>query len=141
MKNKERVLWQEITIRVMNVIIVILCIVLLLVVANCVQSTINAFNPPYKESSFRYYVEHNEFAYLVSKYYRNVAEGDDSAKMKEYYGVAEYFEAASYYKAFLEAGDTVRAERELKRMEEAAGKMGGWEMTKAVIHEQLGLDK
>ena len=125
----------------MNVVIVILCILLLIVGYVAVESTIDVFSPTYGENSFRYSVEDNNFAPLVSKYYRNVAEGADSAKMQEYYGVAEYFEAASYYKAFLEAGDTVRAERELKRMEEAAGKMGGWEMTKAVIHEQLGLDK
>lgn len=44
--------------------------------------------------------------------------------MKEYYAAAQYFEAASYYKAFSETGDAARAEKYLQKMNETVGEMG-----------------
>lgn len=96
----------------------------------------------YKEDadSFYYCLEDGEFYRMVDYYYDNITKGyEDAAELQEYYGVAKYYEAASYYKAFLENGDTVRAERELDKMEQALKQMGGWTIVEKDIKRQLGL--
>ena len=141
MKNKARVLWQEITIWVMNVVIVILCILLLLVGANTIESMVSTFRPMYGENSFRYSVESNNFASLVSKYYTNVAEGEDSAKMQEYYGVAEYFEAASYYKAAVHTNDAEGMMHYRQKMDAAEQRMGELSFVSEIICEKLTIEE
>lgn len=60
--------------------------------------------------------------------------------MKEYYGVAKYVEAVSYYKAFWESGDTVRAEQEKDKMDLALVEMGGWSILQDEIDGKLGIN-
>ena len=81
-----------------------------------------------------------DYAAMVRSYHENIGEGfEGNAEMKEYYGVAKYFEAASLYKVYLETGDTARAERERNRMDAAYEEMGEWNIVKPDIHAKLGL--
>ncbi len=44
------------------------------------------------------------------------------------------------YKAFLETGDTKRAQKQLDKMEQARKEMGEWAIVESEIKTQLGLD-
>lgn len=55
---------------------------------------------------------------------RNHMDGDKSENKVECRAVAEYFEAASFYKMYLTIGETDRAEECLARMNEATEGMG-----------------
>ena len=73
---------------------------------------------------------------MVTMYYTNVAEGKENVKeLQEYYGVARYFEAASEYKMYTEAGKDEMAEEALNVMEAAYVQMGDFSMVKKMKKE------
>lgn len=83
-------------------------------------------------------MEYGNYAPLVDHYHQNVAAGITGNKEeKEYYGVAKYYEAASFYKAFSTVGDTKRAAREKQKMDAAYEEMGGWQIAKEAIDAEL----
>lgn len=140
MENRTRIAKQEIIKYVMNAVIVLLCVILLVAIGMTVEEAGYYFGMPNKADYFENYVYCEDYALMVDSYYENIAEGYEGNKaMKEYYGVAKYFEAASYYKVYLELGDTDRAERELAKMDAAYDEMGGWCIMQPDIHEKLGL--
>lgn len=140
MKNKERTFRQEIIKYIMNAVIVILCIILLIVIYQTVDEYNYYFTMPNKERSFANDVYAEDYASMVYAYYENTAEGfKGNAKMKEYYGVAKYFEAASFYKVYLETGDMTRVEKQEKKMEEAYEEMGEWSILQEEIDARLGI--
>ena len=86
-------------------------------------------------------MEYGNYAPLVDHYHQNVAAGITGNKEeKEYYGVAKYYEAASFYKAFSTVGDTGRAAREKQKMDAAYEEMGGWQIAKEAIDAELLID-
>ena len=64
-------------------------------------------------------------------------EGD----LGEYYGVAKYFEAASYYKIYQESGDTVRANYQKEKMDAALEEMGDLSAEAERIKEKLDISE
>lgn len=140
MENKTRIAKQEIIKYVMNAVIVLLCVVLLVAIALTVEESSYYFGIPNKADYFENYIYSEDYPVMVSSYYENIAEGFEGNKeLKEYYGVAKYFEAASYYKMYLEMGDSARAEQELAKMDAAYEEMGGWYIMQQDIHGKLGL--
>lgn len=72
-----------------------------------IENLHDAFTNRISESTLRSRVEYGNYAPLVDHYHQNVAAGITGNKEeKEYYGVAKYYEAASFYKAFSTVGDT-----------------------------------
>lgn len=141
MQNESRIARQNVVNFVLNIVIVVLCVVTVICGFWAVNNLVDDYSWSYDESSFYYHIESNNFYSTVCMRHRNEAEGvRANSTMKEYYGVAKYFEAASYYKAFLESGDTVRAEREKAKMEEAVLEMGGWAFLEEDIIKQLELE-
>lgn len=142
MENRTRITRQEIIKYVMNAVIVLLCVVLLVTIALTVEESRYYFGIPNKADYFENYVYCEDYPAMVGSYYENIAEGfEGNRQMKEYYGVAKYFEAASYYKMYLELGDDARAERELVKMDAAYDEMGGWNIMQQDIHGKLGLEE
>ena len=83
-------------------------------------------------------MEYGNYAPLVDHDHQNLAAGITGNKEeKEYYGVAKYYEAASFYKAFSTVGDTGRAAREKRKMDAAYEEMGGWQIAKEAIDAEL----
>lgn len=79
----------------------------------------------YKESSFAYRLEDGRYGSMVEYYHENVANHvKDEEGMEEYYAAARFYEAALYYKAFLNAGDEERASRYADKMKEAQEELG-----------------
>lgn len=129
---------QNITILVLNIVIVFLCVILVICGGLAVSGLHDAFSVVNTENSMYYRLDDGDFYRMVEGYHMNIQEGHEgSAEMQEYYGVAQYYEAASMYRAFLETGDTERAAREKEKMELARVEMGDWAMVEPEILKQL----
>ncbi len=106
-----------------------------------IEEFYNAFTPTYSKNSFYYNITGEQYYNMVGAYHHNVqAEFEGDADMKEYYGVAKYFEAASLYRAFTVAGNTEQAAFFRQKMEQAEEEMGGWSITKEPINKQLEVE-
>lgn len=80
---------------------------------------------PYSRSSFTYAAGNQDYEQLLSMYRDNLTTfGQSSEDLSDYYALAQYVEAAINRKAYLEAGDTERAEREQNIMNTAAAALG-----------------
>ena len=125
---------------VLDIIIAGLTVFLMVMIGFAVEEATYSHHT-YDENNFYWRLESEEYASMVNMYYLNVAEGKgDARELQEYYGVAKYFEAATDYKMYLEAGETERANEALADMEEAYVQMGDFSMVKEKIHAKLGLE-
>ncbi len=127
---------------ILNALIVVMCFFFLLTAAMMVESCFDAYSQPYKnEDMFYYQVEEERYSYLINCYYRNTFSGfEGNADEQEYYGIAKYYEAAVLYRAYDVYGREEWADKFLERMEAAEEDMGGWDITREPIHEQLGIE-
>lgn len=141
MLNKLREARQNVIILVMNIVIVVMCVVMIICACTAVSALYEDFSAPYDERTMFYRIDYGDFHNMVELYHTNVQSGvEGNSTMKEYYGVAKYFQAASFYKAFLETGDTERADREKAKMEAALVEMGSWDIVENEINELLGVE-
>lgn len=140
MQNKDRIKRQNVVLLVMNIVIGVLCLIMVICGGRAALGLYEDYSIPYDNHNMESAVQYGDFYRLVYMYHENIANGFEGDRtMKEYYGVAKYYEAASFYKAFLETGDSVRAEREKEKMEQALEEMGGWSILEEEINAQLGL--
>ena len=138
LQNKLRIGRQQGILLIMKGVIGVLCIILLASMAVMIENLHDAFTNRISESALRSRVEYGNYAPLVDHYHQNVAAGITGNKEeKEYYGVAKYYEAASFYKAFSTVGDTKRAAREKQKLDAAYEEMGGWQIAKEAIDAEL----
>ena len=139
MQNRDRIKRQSMVNMVLNIVIAGLCFLTLIMGGVAASNLHDTFSVGYDDKNLYYCVRDGDFVRLLEQYYTNVQEGHKGSFLaKEYYGVAKYYEAASLYKAYSETGDTVRADRELAKMEAALEEMGGWSMLEEDIKKQLG---
>ncbi len=135
MRNK-----QKLVLVLLDIVIGVLSVILVGAIAFAVYCLQEDFNYSYSEDSFYYRLEDEEFGAMVEMYHANEAAGAKaSANMKEYYGVAKYVEAASFYKMYMEAGDMEKADRYRERMQEAASEMGELAFLQERLCEKLGV--
>jgi hypothetical protein len=141
LKNKQRIGRQQGILLIMKGVIGALCIVLFASVGVMIENLHDAFSNRISENALRSRVEYGNYALLVDHYHQNAASGAAGNETeKEYYGVAKYYEAASFYKAFSTVGDTERATREKQKMDAAYEEMGGWQIAKEAIDAELGIE-
>ena len=101
----------------MNLVIIALCLILFWGTIHMFRQLNDAFSRPAKTNWMENNVQSENYAYLVVNYHEDMVYGGLlSGTKKECYGVARYFEAASMYKAFLQAEDTERAAREKEKI-------------------------
>lgn len=127
-----------------RVLLDLLIVVLAIACIGAAGFAINRFAEPYswhyEEDSFYNALEWDEFARTVSMYYYNEAQGSGAdSRLQECYGVAKYFEAASYYKMFAQNGEEQKAEAQKAKMEAALQEMGEFTAVKEKIDRQLGI--
>ncbi len=142
MKNKVSSGANKIVIWVMNIIIIVLCLILFITAGVMIAEFRSAFHRERSTDSFGYYMTSEEYFQMVPTYYSNTAYGykaDD--EIAEYYGVAQYYEAALLYNAYTEAGNEEMAQKFKEKMQDAKQEMGGWDMAIPSIHKQLGIDE
>lgn len=126
---------------VLNIIIIILAIVMVHVLWAVGDEAIYCFaNYKNEEKRFIYALESENYDYIVSMYHDNVVNGyGDKKDLQESHSVAKYFEAAFFYKVYVDAGEAERAELQRTAMDEAAGQMGDLAFMAGQIDEKLGL--
>lgn len=141
MENKAKIGGNKIVNWILNILIILLSFLFIITAGVMIEElhTVNSYT--YSENSFYYNIEGERFFNMVGGYHQNTQAGFEGNKnMKEYYGVAEYYEAASLYKAYTVAGNTEWANHFKEKMNQAEVKMGGWSITKDAIHKQLGIE-
>lgn len=115
--------------------------VFLMIMVGFAVEEITYYHDTYDENSFYWRLQEENYPVMVGMYHSNVEEGKgDAEELQEYYGVARYFEAASYYKMYIEAGETALAEEAREEMEAAHEQMGEFSMVKEEIDAKLGLE-
>lgn len=125
---------------VLDVIIAGLTVFLMMMIGYAVEEMSYSYNV-YDEDSFYWRLESEAYSGMVSMYHMNVAAGKgEDRELKEYYGVAKYFEAAADYKMYVEAGEDELAQKAWEKMEEASAQMGDFSMVKEKIDAKLGLE-
>lgn len=141
MLNKLKEQMKDVKVFVLNIVIAVLIFFLLIIGFYFVEELIEAFDRGYSENSMMYRIEDGNYGSLVQMYHTNeIIPVKAGKEMQEYYAAAQYFEAASYYKAFSETGDAARAEKYLKKMNEAAEEMGGISFVKDNVDAVLEIN-
>lgn len=99
-------------------------------------------NYSYSVDTFYYRLLEEDHPSMVRLYYENEENNvKEEGDLGEYYGVAKYFEAASYYKIYQESGDTVRANYQKEKMDAALEEMGDLSAEAERIKEKLDISE
>lgn len=126
-----------------NVIIGILCLVLL-VASFAFVKELSYYGNSYtiEEDSFLYALKDEDYVRLVEYWKRNEAAGVRvTENLGECYAVAEYYEAASLYKAYKQMGNKAQTALYKGKMEDAVSRMGALSYTGKNINKRLGLEE
>lgn len=111
---------------IINIVIVGLCFVfgiLSIVTFTEAMDYYRDYHPG--EDSFLYAIEDGDYSRMVEMMYLNEAAGVETSEIyEECYAVARYYEAATYYKAYKNAGDMARAQEKKQIMERQISRMG-----------------
>lgn len=122
----------------LDIIVGILCVITIGAGVFAFTSFKEDWGYSFDADSFYYRLEDEDFGQMVEMYYANEAAGIDAdEELKQYYGVAKYFEAASYYKAYQEAEDSEQALKYQGKMQEAQNEMGELNFLSDRICEKL----
>lgn len=93
------------------------------------------------EDALLYEIEDERYGWLLTHYYANMYGGyRASGNMEECYGVAKYYEAALWYKAYQNVGDMERSTVYAKKMEMALDEMGDYRFLEEKIRAKLNME-
>ena len=125
---------------VLDIVIGLLCLALVGAGAFAISMWQESFGWQYDADSFYYRLSDGDYGAMVEMYYLNEANDvrpDEELSM--YYGVAKYFEAASWYKVYDDSGDAARAADYRETMEVAQKQMGALSMVAGDVKDALGI--
>lgn len=127
---------------IFNILIAFLCLVFVILTSAFVfQIADYSGSYPSDESSFLYSCREQDYVRMVEMMHRNqAADVKSNDTLEECYAVAAYYEAATYYKAYLKAGDHDLAMKKKKIMDEQAALMGDLSYVAEDIDKKLELD-
>lgn len=138
--NQKRSKKQKMMLIGMNIVIGILCLVLFGRVVSMIESIVYACSRSVNAGQLERDVRYDDFANLLGDYYTDVTTGArTNSEIKEYYGVARYYEAMLWHRAYMETGDQERASEEQKKADEAYDEMGSWNILAESIGNILSL--
>ena len=138
MNNQKRSNRQKIMLIGMNIVIGVLCLVLFGRVVSMMESIVYACGRSVNVGQLGRDVRYDDFASLLGDYYTDVTTGArTNTEIEEYYGVARYYEAMLWHRAYTETSDQERAAEELKKAEEAYEEMGSWNLLAEFIEKIL----
>ncbi len=138
--NQKRSKKQKMMLIGMNIVIGILCLVLFGRVVSMIESIVYACSRSVNAGQLERDVRYDDFASLLGDYYTDVTTGArTNSEIKEYYGVARYYEAMLWHRAYMETGDQERASEEQKKADEAYDEMGSWNILAESIGNILSL--
>lgn len=126
-----------------NIVLVFLSITLVVVVM-ALFSELSYINNSYERSASSFWWDYDSGIYVdsVRSRYENLVRGvEETPELTQCYAVAEYFEAASIYKAAAFTGNTDKAQKYLEVMAEAYSKMGDVSYLADDIDTKLGIEE
>lgn len=127
--------------RVLDIIIGVLCVFIVLAAVLAIGMFKESWSYSYETDSFYYRLQDEAFGQMVEMYYTNEAAGVKAdEELQQYYGVAKYFEAASYYKAYQDVEDGQQMLKYQEKMELAEEEMGELDFLSEKIYEKLGIE-
>lgn len=98
------------------------------------------FDYSHDESDLWYYIDKEYYAQVVDYKWENVALGvEKTEELEQCYAVADYFEAASYYKAALYNNDVEKMDEYVDKMQEAYSKLDDVAYLAENINAKLGI--
>lgn len=127
----------------LDVALVVAALILAAMLMNLADEVQYDFRLYMDEGSFISWMRYETYPHTVLYTAENRAEqksGYDAEHLLACYAVADYYEAASLYKAYLTTGDEERAARMLERMQEAEAGMGELSFEISKIRTQLGIE-
>lgn len=124
-------------ITVLNVVIVLLCIGIAGATISAVREYIYDNTYDVDGENYLWKMKDGDYWDLIDYIHWDTDITEDKL---EYIAVAEYFEAASFYKAYESGGDSQKAEEKLMQMNDAAGRMGQLIGEKEKIDTMLGIE-
>ena len=140
MRNSEQDRKTKGKILILNIAIVLLALILIPFIFIFLEEWKYSRHTGYKENTFAYRLEDGRYGSMVEYYHENEANHiEDNGNITEYYAVARFYEAALYYKAFLDAGDDARAAVYAEKMKAAQRDLGSLEGFDKKILKQLEL--
>ena len=124
----------------LDIVIGILCLALVGAAGFALDMWQESFGWEYDEDSFYYRLSDGDYGAMVEMYHYNEANNVKPDKsLRQYYAVAEYFEAASWYKVYSQSGDMHRAAGYEEAMARAEKEMGALYMVAGDICRQLNI--
>lgn len=141
MNNQKRDIKQNIILIGMNLVIGVLCLLFFSRAVILIETIVYMFNDnSVKVRQMERDATYDNFDSLIRGYYINITNDvHANSEMKEYYGIARYYDAMFWYRAYMETGDQERALREQKKAEEAYAEMGDWNIMAESIGKILSL--
>ena len=125
---------------ILDILIGILCVLLVGAGVFTVKMINEDINFSYDADSFYYRLQDENYSTMVEMYYTNEASNVKAdQELQQYYGVAKYFEAASYYKAYEIAKDFDQIKKYKAQMKDAENEMGQLKFVTEQIDEKLGI--
>lgn len=99
------------------------------------------FDYSHDESDLWYYIDKEYYAQVVDYKWENVALGvEKTEELEQCYAVADYFEAASYYKAAVYNNDVEKMNEYVDKMQEAYSKLDDVAYLAENINAKLGIE-
>lgn len=129
----------DVKLMILNIVIIVLVFLMVILLKLTAEELYYVFSDyKYVEDSFVYAMEEENYGRMIEYSDENLGSlGKEDRKLREYYGVAKYYEAAFYYKMYTEAGDTIRAGEQRILMEAAMEQMGDFAFKAGEIDEIL----
>ena len=123
-----------------NIIIIILSVILFILVIVLCKEVFNRSYYTKDANSFYYDINDGRYTDMVISTEENRAIGvKETKELKSCYAVADYFEAASYYKVYIENDKKEVADKYLKTMTACRKDMDDFEYAADDIDEKMGI--
>lgn len=136
---KKKMSLGRLIVTIFTVMLTFTLILILFVGVGTVRDVISAPDY-YSEDTYLYALQSRDYSYLLGITRRDAhLDKEYSHDVLESRAVAGYFEAATLYKAYMEAENMEQAENQKKKMDNYVEQMGQFQMHKSYIDEMLGV--
>lgn len=125
--------WKNIKIMLLDIAIIATVLILIIGVWRLAENISYEMNAGYSISSLADSVEREHYADLVYMCNQNYGNNEKKKEYQEFYALSDYYQAASWYKVYLNTGDKKRAAVQKEKMDAAELKLGRLSATKSRV--------
>lgn len=131
--------WKNIKILLLDIGIIAAFLVLVFGIWKLAENVVYEVNEGYSIGSLAVAVEREEYADLLIMCSQDYGNKEQKKEYQEFYALADYYQAASWYKVYLNAKNTERAAIQQEKMNAAEEKLGRLSATKNRVDARLGI--